>query len=144
MIPIQVLKDYAALAGYPVESLRYKEIDLMEIDDLPLVLVGYASIDSEFPNAPIAVDLYNNYGEDLVQSFDIQIVCLEADLPTIWKRLYSNIIGKTPTTTLTGLSAASGFTYAQGGPIGISNGKLWWLDRWRISFPTTNVNSENW
>lgn len=139
-----VIDRLSTLTGYAVEPARAKEPNLQEPGELPIIYVGYASIESKDPNAPIEYDLFNQYGEDLVQTFDIQIVCSASTLPVIWKKVYTVLIGHTPTVTLSSTSSASGFTYAQGGVMGIVNTNLWWIDRWRIGFPTTNVDFTAW
>lgn len=139
MIELDWIKGLLATTGYTVEYARDKEPNTQELGILPIVYVGYSSLDSTNPNAPIAYDLFNLHGEDLVQSFDVLTVCEVANLPVIWRKLYSACIGKHPTLSLSSTASTSGLTYAQGGVIGLSNSKLWWLDRWKIGFPTTNV-----
>jgi hypothetical protein len=125
--------------AYTVELAKAKEPNLQELSELPIIYVGYLSIDSKNPSAPIEHDLYNLHGEDLVQSFSIQIVCEALDLPVIWREVYAALIGKTPTSTWTSAEATSGLTYAQGGVMGIVNAKVWHVDVWKIGFPTINV-----
>lgn len=122
--------------GYKVEHARIKEPDLTEFVDLPVIYVGYATIDSKNPTSPIEHSFFNLHGEDLVQGFDVQIVCDIDSLATIWKNCYTSLIGFNP---IPGEEYRSGFTYSQGGMIGISNGRIWWLDRWKIGFPTVFV-----
>ena len=137
MIDIQVLIDkLKAETTYTVELARVREPELQEISGLPVIYVGYATIDSKNPSAPIELTMFNTHGEDLVQSFDIQIVCKSADLPTIWKNIYTKLITWNPQPLE---RHHSGFTYSQGGVMGLANGNLWWLDRWRIGFPTLEV-----
>jgi len=129
-----------AATTYTVASARAKEPDLLEFSTLPVVFVGYSSIDSASPTSPMEHDLYSMAGDDLVQSFDIQIICAQADLPTIWKAVYTCLVGQHPTPTVSGLASTSGLTYSQGGMIGLANDRVFWLDRWRIGFPTTNAS----
>jgi len=140
MIDIQILIDrISSETGYAVERARSVEPNLQDQAILPVVYVGYFSIDSHNPSAPIAYDLYNDYGEDLVQTFEVQIVAMINDLPTIWKKVYSSLIGYTPTATVSSTASTSGFTFAQGATQQ-SNGKVWDVSRWKIGFPTANVN----
>jgi hypothetical protein len=125
-----------ATTAYTVTHARAKEPDLTDADNLPIIYIGYSSVTSKNPSAPIEHDLYNMYGEDLVQSFDIHIVCKQADLVTIWKNVYKNLIGYYPVATE---ESHTGLTYSQGGVVGISNDNLWWLDRYNIGFPTVAV-----
>jgi hypothetical protein len=138
MINIQVLIDrLKAETNYTVELARVREPELQETIALPIIYVGYASVDSKNPSAPQEFTMLNLHGEDLVQSFDIQIVCKGTALPTIWKAVYSALVGYNP---VPNEAMHSSFTYSQGGVMGLANGNLWWVDRWRIGFPTVNVN----
>jgi hypothetical protein len=137
MIDVNVLIDRVKEeTGFKVEAARNKEPDLQELNELPIIFIGYATIDSRDPSIPTGHDLYNMHGEDLAQSFDVQIVCQIQDLPTVWKAVYTSLIGFNPAE---GQQIHTGFTYSQGGVMGLSNGKLWHIDRWRIDFPTLNV-----
>ena len=137
MISLDMMINYVkSNTSYTVTHTRLKEPDLAETSDLPTIYIGYGTIDSKNPNGAIEYDIYSMNGEDLVQSFDIQIVCKQKDLVTIWKTIYKVLIGWNPV-LLEG--NYSGLTYAQGGVIGISNDNLWWLDRWRIGFPVTTI-----
>lgn len=137
MITLDILKTKLLTTGYEVQFARDREVDLQEQVDLPIIYIGYASIDSKNPTSPVEHDFLNLHGEDLVQSFHIQIVCAANQLATIWKSLHSTLVGWNPTP---GEQYHSGFTYSQGGMMGLSNSKLWWLDVWKIGFPTVNVN----
>jgi hypothetical protein len=96
------------------------------------IFVGYAGISSINSNQAKEHDLYNRTGQDLSQDFDIQIVCLETNLPIIWSYIYNALIGQHP---IPQYAEYSGLTYVQGGPMGLSNENLWWVDRWSIGFP---------
>ena len=138
MINVQTIIDkLKADTTYTIELARVREPELQEAIALPIIYVGYASIDSKNPAAPQELTMLNLHGEDLVQSFDIQIVCKGTALPTIWKAVYSALIGYNP---VPNEAMHSGFTYSQGGVMGLANGNLWWVDRWRIGFPIVNVN----
>jgi hypothetical protein len=138
MINVQVLIDrLKAETNYTVELARVREPELQETIALPIIYIGYASVDSKNPSAPQEYTMLNSHGEDLVQSFDIQIVCKGTALPAIWKAVYSALVGYNP---VPNEAMHSGFTYSQGGVMGLANGNLWWVDRWRIGFPTVNVN----
>ena len=51
MIDLQVVIDRAALTGYTVSAVKAKEPDLQNVTDLPLVFVGYTSVDAKDPTA---------------------------------------------------------------------------------------------
>lgn len=138
MISIDTIKTrLEAQTNYTIAFARDREVDLQEQTELPIIYIGYATIDSKNPTSPVEHDFLNQYGEDLVQSFHIQTVCSVSQLPTVWKALHTALIGWNPTP---GEQYHSGFTYASGGVMGLSNSKLWHIDVWRIGFPTVNVN----
>jgi len=116
-----------------VVRAKEKEDNILPSNTLPMIYVGYATIESKQPNAPIEHNMFNTHGEDLVQSFDIVIACDEIDLPTVWMAVYKSLIGQNPSSPE---RQRSGMTYSQGGKVQISNGKIWHIDRWRIGFPT--------
>lgn len=106
--------------------------DKPDLNTTTVIYVGYAGISSINPNQAKEHDLYNRAGQDLSQDFDIQIVCLEANLPIIWPYIYNALIGQHP---LPQYAEHSGLTYVQGGPMGLSNENIWHVDRWSIGFP---------
>lgn len=138
MISISTIKTrLESQLSYKVEFARDREVDLQEQSDLPIIYVGYQSLDSKNPTSPSEHDFLNQHGEDIVQTFAIQTVCTVAQLPTVWKAIHTALIGWNPTP---GEEYHSGLTYAQGGVVGLSNSKLWHVDYYRIGFPTVNVN----
>lgn len=134
---IDKIKSFPATSLYTVEHSRIKEPALTELSNLPIIYVGYHSIDSKNPTVPIEHDLFNQHGEDLVQTFEIQIVCEVQTFSTIWKNVYKSLIGWHPDVVEL---QHTGMTYAQGGVMGLENSRLWNLDRWKIGFPTVNVD----
>jgi hypothetical protein len=121
---------------YTIAYARDREIDLQEQTELPIIYLGYGSTDSKNPTSPVEHDFLNQHGEDIVQTIVIQTVCTASTLPTVWKAVYTALVGWNPTPNE---NMHSGFTYAQGGVMGLSNSKLWYVDQWRIGFPTVNV-----
>ena len=104
--------------------------------ELPIIYVGYATIDSKQPNIPLESSIFNTNGENLVQSFEVNIVTSNTNFRANWIALYNALIGWNP---IPDEVYHSGFTYAQGGKMGRSNGKIWHVDIWRIGFPTNHV-----
>lgn len=138
MITIDTLKArLEAQTAYTIAFSRDREVDLQEQTELPIIYVGYGSIDSKNPTSPVEHDFLNLHGEDLVQTLSIQIVCTTIQLSTVWKAVYTALVGWNPTP---GEQYHSGFTYSQGGVVGLSNSKIWHVDYWKIGFPTVNVN----
>lgn len=136
MITLDTVKTRLALTGYTVQFARDKEIDLQELTDLPIIFIGYNNIEDRRANEAIALDTYAVNGENLTQSFTLQIVCSQADFPVVWKNIYKKLIGWNPTT---GEQYHTSFTYVQGGAVGLSNSKFYWMDIWRIGFPTNSI-----
>lgn len=108
----------------------YKEFD----ERLPIIYVGYASIDSRVPSGLQSYSFLDLHGEELTQSFDIHIVCNKEDLPQIFKDVHTALVGKIPVGVAD--SRATVLNFAQGGLIGKNNGIVHWLNRYRIGFPT--------
>lgn len=133
---INYLRSSPELEKYVIEPARIKEPVLTELEDLPVIYIGYESIDSENPTTPLANDLYNQHGEDLFQTFQVQICAESCKFPIVWKEVYRALIGWHPDVIEL---QHTGFTYRQGGVMGIENSRLWWVDRWTIGFPLTNV-----
>ena len=136
MISLDTLVTRLALTGYTVKLSRDKEIDLQEQTELPIIYVGYHTIDSKNPNQPLAYDTYDLNGENLVQSFSLHIVCSQTTFPAVWKAVYKKLIGWNP---VPAESLHTSFTYVQGGVMLLSNSKFYWVDIWRIGFPTNSL-----
>jgi hypothetical protein len=144
MIDIQQVIDHIlaspTTATYTVQHVRIKEPILADLTDLaasPKIYVGYYAVDAKNPTVPIEHDLFNQHGEDLVQTIEVQIVCEEINFSTIWRNVYKSLIGWHPNVLE---QQHTGLTYAQGGTMGIENGRMWWLDRWKVGFPTVMVD----
>ena len=134
---IDKIKAFPACATYSVQHSRIKEPQLAELTTLPIIFVAYHTVNSKNPSTPLAADLFNQHGEDLTQVFEIQIACETVNFDTIWKNVYKSLIGWHPDVLE---MQHTGMTYIQGGVMGLENGRLWWLDRWGINFPLTNVD----
>lgn len=122
--------------GYTVERAKAKEPVLSELTDLPIVYVGFRGIGAENPTTLEGVGAYNQNGENLTQSFEVQICCEEQELPVIWRAVFKSLVGKN---TQPLEQEMSSITYGKGGVIGFENGRLWHLDRWYVDFPSMNV-----
>ena len=121
---------------YTIRPSREKQIVLSELTELPIIYVGYATIESKDPNFPTATGYFELHGEDLVQSFDIHICTTVANFRTVWINIFKALIGYNPNVPARN---TAGLNYSQGGMMGLEDSKVWWMDRWRINFPTTNV-----
>lgn len=141
MLDVQLVIDRIKISQstslYTVEPSRIKEPALTELINLPIIYVGYHKLNSKNPTVPIEHDLFNQHGEDLVQTFELQIVCEIRNFSTIWKNIYKTLIGWHP--DIVELQH-TGMTYSEGGVMGLENSRLWHIDRWKIGFPTVNVD----
>ena len=124
------------ITGYTTRVAEDILANWQDISELPIVYVSYATIDSKQPNVPLESSIFNTNGEDLVQTFEINIVSIPSDFRAVWIAIYNALIGWNP---IPEEVYHSGFTYAQGGKMGRSNNKLWHVDLWRIGFPTNHV-----
>lgn len=120
--------------SYTIQVAKDILPNLQEATDLPIVYVGYGTIDSKEPNVPLESTIFNTNGENLVQSFELHIVCAVSDFRAVWINIYNALLGWNPIATEI---YHSGFTFAQGGKMGLSNNKLWDVSIWRIGFPTS-------
>jgi hypothetical protein len=130
---ITFLQAQPTTKDYIIEVAENVLENWQETDELPIIYVGYATLDSKFPNQPIESTIFNRHGENIVQTFELHIVCASADFRDTWVDLYNALIGENPEPSE---KIHSGFTYAQGGKMGRSNGKIYHIDLWRIGFPT--------
>ena len=121
---------------YKADYLRDKQPTLTEAIDLPIIGVGFYDLNSKSPTTPAAMEFYQMTGENLVQGFDVQIICEQKDLVVIWREVFKALVGTNEEPID---EQFSGLTYASGGVIGFDNGRINWLDRYRIDFPTINV-----
>ena len=132
MIAVEILVTKLAALSYSVEGAREDVPDLGQTT----IYISYATIAPQHIPNPLDNMLLNRRGEDLFQSFDIQIVCPSAEFPVIWSAIYKLMYGWNPTSKEVN---AAGFIKGEGGKLGMSNGYMHWVDRWYISFPTLNV-----
>ncbi|MCX6733061.1 MAG: hypothetical protein NTV98_05995 [Candidatus Roizmanbacteria bacterium] len=130
---IQLIINGTSLTANQVVRAKETEDNLQNQAEIPMVYVGFATIDSIYPEKPLATSMFNVHGEDLTQSFDITMVCKETALVNLWTSVYSSLIGQNPSADE---RPRTGLTYVQGGKVAITNGKIWHMDRWRIGFPT--------
>lgn len=129
-----IISQLQTATTYTIKRAKSKEPITFTEGDLPIIYVGFRSLDSESPTTPISQDLYDEHGTDLVQTFDIHINCMEENLPTIHRALYAALVGKNFGPS--GSDQQSGFAYKQGGVIGLENGTIWWIDVWHIGYPS--------
>lgn len=136
MIDLSVVKTRLEETGYTVRYAVNKDIDLEEETVLPIIYIGYNNIDREKANLAPALDSYSANGENLVQSFTIQLLCTQANFPTAWKAVYKKLYQWNPAANE---ATHTSFTYLQGGVMGLVNEKFYWADIWRVGFPTNTI-----
>lgn len=122
-------------ASYLYKYSKNKNSTLQDVETRPTIFLGYTGIDSRHPTTPESMNIVDAHGEDLVQSFDLIINCPVDKLPEIWKNLYTALVGQN---TQPAEAAFTGLSYKQGGVIGLDNGRMEWLDRWSVAFPTAS------
>ena len=127
---IQLIKDGTS---YKTAYGKERDYNLLENAEMNVIYVGYSTIYNKTPTRTVEYSFYNSHGEDLVQSFDVSIVCLRKDIPKIWGDCFRALIGKNP---IPAEADRGGLTLAESGPMGFTNNAVWWLNRWNIGFPT--------
>ena len=135
MIDLSAVKTRLEETGYAVRYAVDKDIDIEDPTALPIIHIGYNNIDREKANLAPALDSYSANGENLIQSFTIQLLCTQTTFPTIWKAVYKKLYQWYPVLA----DPHTSFTYFQGGVMGLSNGKFYWVDIWRVGFPTNTI-----
>jgi hypothetical protein len=122
---------------YQVGWAKAKEMDLGSISDPVKVSVGYHSVDAlgELGDGDTP-DPYQSYSQDLVQFAVVQFTCTVTELPTVWRNIYSACATWTP---IPSEADFSNFMHSGGGAMGIKDGRIWWLDKWRLSFPRVST-----
>ncbi len=120
--------------GYPIETMQSKEIiPRLDTGNICAVRVGYLNNNALDTTARADTpEIYQQNWSDIIQTIEVHFVTLEENIPTVWKNLYNACCGwhYSPIE-----ADYSGLTYAEGGVIGIDNGKYWWVDRWNVAFP---------
>lgn len=122
-----------SLSGKTVELIKPRDDSLKEFSDIGKFFVGYGDILSSFPNRPIALDLTHQYGENLIQAFDVSFTCSRNSVPTFWRLMFKCLNGKNPIPTE---SENSGLTLVASGPVSYDQKYVHWVSRWHIGFPT--------
>lgn len=121
---------------YSVNWIRESEQNLPNISDDVSILVGYHSLEADGVLGDGSTpDPYVQFSEDLIQFVIVQINCKVSDLHSVWLEVYNACAKWTP---LTAEKDYTAFTHSGGGVKGIQSGRIWWVDRWRISFPRAN------
>jgi hypothetical protein len=109
--------------------------DIESASTTPIIRVGYTTITNKNPNDTLEYDVVNTNGEDLVQGFEIHIVCDPAVFRSTWITIYKLMIDWVPYPVD---QVHSRFTYKNGGRMG-RNVRIWHLDNWNVAFPTNIV-----
>lgn len=140
MFDIEFLKTrIVSETGYPIETMQSKEIiPRLDPGNICTVRVGYLNNNAmDITSRAMTPGINDQMWSDIIQTIEVHFVTLESNIPTVWKALYNACCGFNYDPIE---QEYSSLTYAEGGVIGIDNGKYWWVDRWNISFPrVTNL-----
>lgn len=81
----------------------------------------------------IVGDYYNQFGEELVQVFQVEFFADVASCHTVWQKLYDTLAGWVPLEET--IPEFSGLSYAGGGRMGMASERIYWMDNWKIDMP---------
>ena len=137
MFDRSILIDRINTTGYTAVPARPMDSNQQDPAELPLIYVGYHGV-QRVPAVPVDLDYFNQYGEDIIQVFEVKIYTLEDDFSTVWRAVYTVINGYTPILSNTSLSSTSGFAFIIGETVE-ANSKIIDTSKWCIGFPSTNV-----
>ena len=137
MYNLQSLIDHiASETGYSVNWLKESEQNLPNTTDEITVYIGYHSLEADgILGDGSTPDPYVQFSEDLIQFCLVQFNCKVSDLHSVWRNIYNACAKWIP---LPAEADYTAFTHSGGGVKGIQAGRIWWVDRWRISFPRAN------
>jgi len=121
---------------YACSWAKAKEPSLLNDTDPPRIFVGYHSINAlGHLGEGHTPDYYEAFSEDLSQGFQTQFTCAVNLVPTVWHAVYNSCSGWVP---LEPEKEYTGIYHSGGGVMGLDNGRIWWLDNWRMDFPRAN------
>ena len=123
--------------SFNVDYARAKEPSLQDVT-IPLIYVGYGSIRTELADKVMDFNEFNFAGEGMLQVIEIQIVCSITSFYDTFRTVYKALNGFNPVGG--GEEQRTALSYEQGGVMGIDNGNLWHLDRYRIGFSTQSTD----
>lgn len=133
MIDVQTVIDYlTANTSYNIKVATDVLPNIQEVAALPEVYVGYSTIKAKDLHRPLELNVLNSNGENLVQSFEIHIVCPVAMFHSVWITVFKTLVTWNPEPTE---RMHTGFTYTEGGKMG-SNVRFWHVDVYAVGFPT--------
>lgn len=135
MYNLQELIDHLAaeLPTYKVDWARAKEMDLGTALDPVMVKVGYHSVEGDGNMDEVdAPDFIQTYSQDLQQFIIVQFTCSVAEFHNIWQIIYAACASWDP---IPAEGDYSNLMHSGGGAMGLKDGKIWWLDKWRLNFP---------
>lgn len=136
MIDVQTVVDYiSSRTSYTVKIASDTLPNLHDNPNLTEIFIGYTTIGQKHPDRTLEFDIVNTNGEDLVQGFEIFILCPITEFRTAWINIYKLMTSWTPVTTD---KVHTRFTYNQGGRQA-TNIRMCHVDSWHIAFPTNKV-----
>jgi hypothetical protein len=117
----------------PVEPAKSKEENMLLPSNVNKYYVGYGEIIGKHGNYPTEADIFEDQGEDLIQSFDVMFVCKRADVKSFFDAMFKTMIGVNPIPEET---SRSGFKLTHSGPLGYNSEYIYWYSKWVLGFPT--------
>ena len=119
--------------GYVTTFDKGQEPTSRNLTDPPTIMVGNHSVEvGETIGENDSVLPYVVYAEHLTQVFYTQFSCNATDTHIVWRKIHNSVAGWTP---LDIEKDFSGVVPVKGLQKGITNGRIWWIDYWRIEFP---------
>jgi hypothetical protein len=110
--------------------------DLLDSFAAPVISVGYTTIASSNPSSIYEQSIMQRNGDDLVQGFEIYIDCTHAVFRSTWITLYNLLIDWVPYPTD---QVHARFTFNNGGRMGSSTQRIFFVNNWNVAFPTNKV-----
>ena len=128
--------------GWEVSWAKETQPDLTAISvlrDAPRISVGALSIlPVEEVSYAGTTDPYSSELQEVNFVLSLHIIAHPETLDRHWRRLFNFLLGWSPYPG--DEHQYSGLTYVKGDMLGITNGRAWWLDQWKLSFPTVTFN----
>lgn len=131
-----VITRIQSITGYPTEAARFREPVLVE-GISTRIYVGYGTLKSEIAGSDLDYNAFNLHGEGMMQTIDVQITCPVGQFYTVFKKVYKALNGWNP---IESELIRTALAYEQGGVMGLDNGNIWHLDRYRIGFSTISLD----
>jgi hypothetical protein len=137
MIDAQDIIDHLVANNIPATWVEDINTNVQEDVDVTSIGVGDTRITAKNASDVYEIGDYNRNqnGSNLVQGFEIHIVCPKDQFRTTWITVYNLLNGYNPEPRE---KLHSGLTYNHGGKVSCGDRK-YHIDNWNIGFPTNKV-----